>query len=314
MESTRDPDAREDILDILQATQRARALLREMYRSVKLKPETMYSIQLAPILADIAGNPTSDELNIQLSLAPLPAVLGVGEGLRSIMHALLKNAVDADATQVTISATQEGDRVLLALHDNGNGIDAALLPRLFEPFATAKSRVGAGLSLATARTRLLGWGGNITARSEAGAGSTFTLSLQTAPSRVHIDTTGGGRVLLVEDERIIARTLRRIFSAHSIDTALNASSALQMFLPGEYDAVLIDLGLPEMPGDELAKVLHKRDPDVSMLMLTGWMLNEDDPRMRLFDDRIQKPIDDLALVRAKLSEAIQRTRLQREES
>ena len=86
-----------------------------------------------------------DELNIQLSLAPLPAVLGVGEGLRTIMHALLKNAIDADATQVTISATQEGDRVLLSLHDNGSGIDAAVLPRLFEPFATAKSRVGAGL-------------------------------------------------------------------------------------------------------------------------------------------------------------------------
>ena len=117
-----------------------------------------------------------------------------------------------------------------------------------------------------------------------------------------------------EDERIIARTLRRIFSAHHIDTALNASAALQMFLPGEYDAVLIDLGLPEMPGDELAKVLHNRDPAVSMLMLTGWMLNDDDPRMKLFDDRIQKPIESLTRVRAKLNEAIERTRGRREES
>ena len=78
--------------------------------------------------------------------------------------------------------------------------------------------------------------------------------------------------------------------------------------------MLIDLGLPEMPGDELAKVLHRRDPAVSMLMLTGWMINDDDPRMRLFDERIQKPIDDLARVRAKLNEAIQRTRQQRQES
>ncbi len=308
LEGIHDPDAREDILDILQATQRARALLREMYRAVRFEPESMESMPLAPLLSDVVARPMVDELQVRLDLPPLPPVLGVSDGLRTILHSLLSNAAEAGAKTVRITARHEGDRVLLSIADDGSGIEAAQLARLFEPFATSKPRVGAGLSLATSRTRLLGWGGGISAASTPGAGAILTLTLQTAPVPVKPQHPMKGRVLLVEDEPIIARTLKRIFSLHHVDTALNAHSALQMFSPGEYDAVLIDLGLPEMPGSKLAAYLRDQDTEVSMLMLTGWMIGNDDPRMRLFDGRIQKPIDDLARVRRKLAEAIQRTR------
>ncbi len=313
LESTHDQDAREDILDILQATQRARALLREMYRAVRFEPESLESLSLSPLLTDIAERPMADNLQITLSLNPTPPVLGVADGLHTILHSLLRNAEEAGATTVNISVRAEGDRVLLAVRDNGCGIEPSRLSRLFEPFATSKPRVGAGLSLATSRTRLLGWGGNISVVSAPGTGTTFTLSLQQAPPPVQAEEGQRGRVLLIEDEHIIARALQRIFSAHDVDTALTASSALQMFIPGDYDVVLIDLGLPEMSGDELAEIIHARDPDAALLLLTGWIIGNDDPRMRLFDGRIQKPIDDLTRVRNKLDTAIRRTRDRRGE-
>ena len=308
LENTQDPDAREDIVDILQATQRARTLLREMYRAVRFEAESMESMRLEPLLADIVGRPLIDALDIQLTLQFLPTALGVSDGLRTILHTLLSNAAEAGATRIHVRASHHDDRILIEVEDNGSGIKPRLLSRIFEPFATDNPRVGAGLSLATTRTRLLGWGGNISVQSTVDTGSTFTISLQTAPPPVQSSPTIRGRVLLVEDERIIARAIRRILSSHDVDIALTARSALQMFSTGTYDTALINLGLPEMSGDELAKELHARDPAVSLLMLTGWMLGQDDPRMNIFEGRIQKPIDDLPRVRLKLQDAIQRTR------
>jgi signal transduction histidine kinase/CheY-like chemotaxis protein len=314
LESTHDPDAREDILDILQATQRARSLLREMYRAVRFETETLESLELSPLLTNIATHPSADGLQITLALSPIPIpmVLGVSDGLRTILGSLISNAEDAGATELSLSTHQEGDQVLLHITDNGSGIEAQRLSRLFEPFATDKARVGAGLSLATSRTRLQGWGSTISVRSTPGAGCTFTISLQAAPRPAKTEPLLRGKVLLVEDEPIIARTLQRIFSAHEVDSALTANAALKMFAPGTYDAILIDLGLPEMPGNKLAERLRAQDPDISMLMLTGWLIDRADPRMRLFDGRIQKPFSDLAQVRQQLDEAIQRTRNQRE--
>ena len=162
----------------------------------------------------------------------------------------------------------------------------------------------------------MGWGGGISAKSTP-AGATFTLTFKTAPVHRPVPVRDQhktmGRVLLVEDEPLIASTLKRVFNRHHVDIASTANRAFQMFSPGEYDVILISLALPEMPGNKLAAYLHDQDTEVSMLMLTGWIISNDDPRMLLFEDRIQKPIGNLIRVRQKLDGAIQRTRERRSE-
>ncbi|MDG1483658.1 MAG: ATP-binding protein [Myxococcota bacterium] len=314
LKNTHDPQVREEVSEILQATQRARTLLRDMYRSVRCKPEPLEPLSLASLLSDVTVNPMVRGVQVQLTLPLLPPVLGVSEGLKTILFALLSNAAEAGAKTVNITAHHKNDRVELLVADDGSGIDAALLARLFEPFSTTKSRVGAGLSLATSRSRLMGWGGGLSASSTP-AGATFTLNLQTAPASLSIPVRAQNkpqrRVLLVEDEPIVASTLKRVFSLCSVDIASTVNQAFQLFSPGKYDVILISLALSEMPGNKLATYLRDQDSKVSMLMLTGWRISIDDPRMRPFEDRIQKPIGNLVRVRQKLSEAIQRTRERR---
>ena len=316
LKNTHDPQVREDALDILQATQRARSLLRDMYRSVRYRSEPLEPLSLASLIADVTANPTVSGLKVQLTLQSLPPVLGVSEGLKTILFALLSNAVEAGAKTVHITAHHEDNHVKLSVADDGSGIDTAQLPRLFEPFSTTKPRVGAGLSLATSRSRLLGWGGDLSANSTT-AGATFTLDIPTAPVSPSVpeptQSTSLRRVLLVEDEPIVATTLKRVFSLYHVDIASTVSQAFKLFSPGKYDVILISLALPEMPGNTVATSLPEQDAAVSMLMLTGWRLGVDDPRMRLFEDRIQKPIGNLVRVQQKLVEAVQRTRERRRE-
>ncbi len=108
--------------------------------------------------------------------------------LEQVLVNLLQNALDAvgdrpDA-RITLTAAREGERVRLAVADNGPGIDPAVLPRLFTPFSTAKPR-GLGLGLVIARDILAEWGGDLQAESQPGKGATFTARLCLAPEQGH---------------------------------------------------------------------------------------------------------------------------------
>ena len=94
---------------------------------------------------------------------------------------LLENARLADARHVTVEVAREGDRVRIAVRDDGHGIAPDLHARIFEPhFSTRTS--GSGLGLAISRRLIEGWGGTIGVASAAGAGATMTISLVAAPS------------------------------------------------------------------------------------------------------------------------------------
>lgn len=93
---------------------------------------------------------------------------------------LLENARNAEARRVTLTIADGGRRLTVA--DDGRGIAPDLLPRVFEPtFSTTSS--GSGLGLAIARRLVESWGGTIALESEAGRGTTVTLTLQPVPGR-----------------------------------------------------------------------------------------------------------------------------------
>jgi len=75
------------------------------------------------------------------------------------------------------------------------------------------------------------------------------------------------------------------------------------FAPGCCDVALIDLGITGRPGDQVAHAMRDADPRVCTVLITGWRLPEDDPRLALFDFHLEKPFDSLTEVRQVIAQA-----------
>lgn len=99
------------------------------------------------------------------------------------------------------------------------------------------------------------------------------------------------RLLVVDDDptirALMALGLARRFE---VDTAANAEEAANLFSPGRYRALVVDLNLPGLSGDELVTRLRKKEPYLRAILLTGELMVDEDARLRPFDAWITKPI------------------------
>jgi two-component system, cell cycle sensor histidine kinase and response regulator CckA len=228
----------------------------------------------------------------------VPAVDGNAGRLEQVFLNLLLNAAQAfpeDSEEldnlIRVSLRSEGDHVVAEVTDNGPGIAPELLGRIFDPFFTTKPvGVGTGLGLPICRGIVQTHGGEITVDSKPGAGAVFTLSFPASklspimPSRksdLSPQEVGQererGRVLVVDDESIVARTLKVLLQGeHDLVVAESGAEALEL-LQGEagttssYDAILCDLMMPGMTGMELFEVLRREYPTLAgrVVFMTG---------------------------------------------
>ncbi len=151
---------------------------------------------------------------------------------------------------------------------------------------------------------VVGWGGECEVDSAIGLGTTirlrFCISDQEPDSPVEVgDPVPVGRrgaIIVVEDEESICTFLVSTLSRqHQVDAFQNGTEALDQFSAGKYDVALIDLGMPGLPGDQLALRLRETDPAIITVLVTGWALEEDDPRLSHFDFRLTKPARSVAI-------------------
>ena len=116
------------------------------------------------------------------------------------------------------------------------------------------------------------------------------------------------RILIVEDEDlvcgVIGGPLER--AGHQVYVASDGREAIELMHENELDVALIDLGIPYISGDRVAITLKQYDPRISTILMTGWDLDEGDPRLGAFDFRVQKPIE-LAQLNRTLAHAIDLT-------
>lgn len=245
----------------------------------------------------------------------MPVIQGTDSGLYDLLVNLIFNAVDAmpSGGDITITSTQQDNTVRLTISDSGMGMDEQTRQRIFEPFFTTKADVGRGLGLATVYSTLTRWSGDISAQSTQGQGTTFTITLplwtqeieeESAPDHT-LDDVRRGRILIVDDEIDIAEILSTLLETeHDVDMAEDGEEALNLIEPGRYDVALLDLGMPGMAGDALAFQLKQIDPNLVLIMTTGWKLTDDDPRLTGFDFWIQKPFRGLDRVRDLVTQGI----------
>ena len=98
-------------------------------------------------------------------------------------------------------------------------------------------------------------------------------------------------ILVVEDDEAICGMLTKMLSAeHLVEYSLDGREAVERFASGVYDVVLIDLGMPNLSGDRVAQAVKEKNPEVSTILITGWVLDDADPRLKAFDFALEKPV------------------------
>jgi CheY-like chemotaxis protein len=175
--------------------------------------------------------------------------------------------------------------VLVSITDTGVGMDERTRTRIFEPFFTTKEMGrGAGLGLASAYGIVQNHGGRITVYSEPGAGTTFNVYLPASdkrpvPEPVPALEPRGGRetVLLVDDEELIADVGRQMLESlgYAALVAVNGLDAISLYQSRQADVALVvlDMVMPDMGGGETFDRLKAINPEVKVLLSSGYSLN-----------------------------------------
>jgi PAS domain S-box-containing protein len=284
-------------------------------------------IQLASVVAKAveATGPLLEQRRHQLVLTVPAEGLAVDadeDRLTQVVTNLLSNAAryTPSGGRVEVTGGRQGDEVVLRVRDNGQGIDPALLPHIFEMFVQGergsdRSQGGLGLGLSLVRTLTLLHGGTVTAQSEGpGRGSEFTLrlpvsreSMRPAPvaraSSPKAAPVRSLRVLVVDDNRDGAEMISQLLAdaGHDVRVAFDPSQALAAAESFRPELAVLDIGLPVMDGYALGRELRTRlaDAPPTLIALTGYGQEQDKVRSEEagFSSHLVKPVDTTTLVR-----------------
>ncbi|SFD21602.1 hybrid sensor histidine kinase/response regulator [Massilia yuzhufengensis] len=246
-------------------------------------------------------------------------VKGDHKRLVQVVANLLGNATKytPEGGHIQLRLAEDGDDYLLTVADDGIGMEPALVERVFDLFTQAertpdRSQGGLGLGLALARSLVELHGGSVSAASAgSGKGSTFTVRLprftQEAESPVaeavrHAATAQAPlRVLVVDDNLDAAHTLNLFLAAggHRVEIAYNGQDAIAMATSFAPQVCLLDIGLPDMDGNELARRLRRLPQTAGAVLVAatgyGRQQDRDAARDAGFDHYMVKPVNTVQL-------------------
>ncbi len=216
--------------------------------------------------------------------------------------------------RISLSVCRQGPEVEIRVRDNGIGIPAEVLPRIFDLFTQLDGRSdhphsGLGIGLALVRRLLQMHGGTITAHSEgAGLGSEFVIRL---PLLLEATRSGDGRasaatedappvrrrILVADDNADALQTLATVLElgGHEVFSAANGSLALESAERHLPEVALLDIGMPLLDGYEVARRIRAQawGKRITLVALTGWGQDSDRRRSQEagFDSHLVKPLD-----------------------
>ncbi|HET9932133.1 MAG TPA: EAL domain-containing protein [Polyangiaceae bacterium] len=283
-----------DLNEVVKAAHRAARLTRQLLTVTSQQPAEIEPIDLNHRLGELAtlmGAAAGPSVRIIVVNSLGPAIVELDPAqLDEVVLNLVMNARDAmpEGGRLTIEIAGPytdalgRDMVRLEITDTGIGMDARTLQRVFEPFFTTKVKGGgAGLGLATCFGIVDAAGGRISAHSEPGKGSTFTVELPSsrrAPasplaSNGHEPRGHGETVLLVEDEEVLLRALVRVFegAGYRVRSAVDGSTAKKIIdeLGASLDALVTDVIIPQVGGNEVAHHAKSVAPNATIFLTSG---------------------------------------------
>jgi PAS domain S-box-containing protein len=206
--------------------------------------------------------------------------------MEQVFSNLILNAVEAipdgQPGIVTVRTGLRGDTVCIEVSDNGCGIDAEIQKRIFDPFFTTKFP-GRGLGLAAVEGIVRALDGRTVVESAANAGTRIAVlvpvpdSVESAPRAAALPTTTGnayGAVLIVDDEPMIRKMAGSLLKKRGIPVleAGNGKEAIERLARegGNVRAILLDMAMPEVPGDAALPMIRQLRPDVRVIVSSGF--------------------------------------------
>jgi CheY-like chemotaxis protein/nitrogen-specific signal transduction histidine kinase len=242
-----------------------------------------------------------------------PWVDGDPVRIKQMLDNLLENALKYGGRHIDIEIEAAGDRVQVAVKDDGQGIARELLPRLFQPFVQGEQTIdraqgGLGLGLALVQRLAALHGGTLAADSEGpGRGSCFTLRLPRAeaPARA-LERSAAAvagrkwRMLIIDDEPDARESLSALLELEGHEVRAAADGAAGLAELANVDIALIDIGLPGIDGYEVARRAKALGGGVRLIAVTGYGQREDREKAHAcgFDAHLTKPFSYEELMRA----------------
>ena len=305
-----DPKLRSSIEDVQTAAVRAAELTKQMLAYSGRGPVSMQPLDLNELVEEIAqllATVVSKRARVEFSLAAeLPRVRADAAQLRQIVMNLMTNASDALGEQNGVIAIatgvvqadraylesayldeqlDEGRYVYIEVRDSGMGMDLSTRERIFDPFFTTKF-TGRGLGLAAVLGILRGHRGAVKVDSAPGRGTTFRVLLPCPelPDETDDETDelsapaemwrGSGTVLVADDEELVRKVATRVLEAAGFDIlpARDGNEAVALFSQhaDRIAAVVLDMTMPGMSGDEVLRHIRERRPNVLILLSSGY--------------------------------------------
>lgn len=295
----------DDLRNIQQSAQRAANLTRQLLtfsRDQEFQPRTTNLNDLVKNMDFMLRQLITETIELEFDADPALGLVSVDPNhIEQLIVNLIVNASDAmpGGGKLTIETRNfvlnsaltrysfelsPGPYIVLAVTDTGTGMNSDVLSRIFEPFFTTKEvGRGTGLGLATCFAIVEQHEGAIKVESEPGQGTTFEIYLPCAEAcpevlengSLGIDKPRPETILLVEDEEYVRTFLARLLGlqGYRVLSAVDGQQAFEIFesqqdLP--IDLLVIDVIIPKMGGDELARRLRIKNPTLKILFISGY--------------------------------------------
>lgn len=265
----------------------------------------------------MAGTEIRHRASLRREYRNIPAVHAEASKLGQVFLNLVINAVqalpvgEASSNEIVVRTMTDSEGfAIVEVCDSGPGIPAHLQSRIFEPFVTSKPRgVGTGLGLSICHNIVTSLGGHISVHQRPDRGTIFRVRLPPSgkpisPQRrtagnlpaVRDEPSGRQRVLIIDDDKMVGNTLRRLLANRDVTVARSGREGVEVLRRNDqFDVVLCDLMMPEISGMDVYDTLYAERPDLAarIVFMTGGAFTD---RARVFlekvgNPRLEKPFD-----------------------
>ncbi len=265
-------------------------------------------------------------IQIHTDLEATPPVLGLEDQLAQVLTNLVFNSVEALEEQgvIQIRSRLRGTHVVFEVEDNGCGMEKEVLRKCMDPFFSTKGKKSTGFGLPTVFGIIERHHGIITIDSQPGEGTLVRIKLP-AIEGTHLDhrrrkneeasgetessfssPLSGLHVLAGDDEPMVRELIVACLKTdgHVVTMTSDGNELVEAFEAGRYDVVITDRAMPGMSGDQVAKLLKIRQPEIRIILLTGFgdLMTATNEHPEGVDLIMSKPftIDDIRMALAKV--------------
>lgn len=291
------PEHRQDLADVRRAALRAADVTTKLLAFGRRRPRGAAVVSVNELLSGLEKmirRLVGETIRVTMDLAASPDTIWADPThVEQVVVNLVINAVDAMADRggdLTIATaryerarerneTEPCEELVITVRDTGAGMSDDVRSRIFEPFFSTKDHgEGTGLGLSLVHGIVAQAGGHIEVSSTVGRGTEFRvrLPLSARPSQPQTPAPrraaplGGLRILIVEDEPLVAKSARRILVRAGHEVAIAESAEEALAFEREIDLLLSDVVLPDESGPDLAARLSERQPGLRVLFMSGY--------------------------------------------